>query len=153
MGLGRRRPRPRSTARPHLGTPPTPPVPPVLQVVLVGEGGALLEGLSSNFFVVQGGALRTAGEGVLLGSVRELVLRVARREGVPVLLSPPLLGELDAWEGALISSTSRLLLPVDEVEVAEAALPRRRAFARGGLAARLEELVLAEVAANCEPLL
>jgi hypothetical protein len=39
-------------------------------------GGGLLEGLTSNFFVVQGGAVVTAEEGVLSGTVRQLVLKV-----------------------------------------------------------------------------
>ena len=49
------------------------------EVILEGTRGELLEGLSSNFFVLQGGAVVTAEEGVLAGTVRELVLEV--REG------------------------------------------------------------------------
>lgn len=38
--------------------------------MLVGAGGALYEGLTSNFFAVVDGAIYTAGEGVLAGTVR-----------------------------------------------------------------------------------
>ncbi len=38
--------------------------------------GSLLEGLTSNFFALQQGVLLTAEEGVLSGTVRELVLQV-----------------------------------------------------------------------------
>lgn len=45
--------------------------------------------MSSNFFAVLGGAVHTAGEGVLEGTVRQVALDVAAREGIPVVLQPP----------------------------------------------------------------
>ncbi|KAL4458753.1 hypothetical protein ABPG75_013618 [Micractinium tetrahymenae] len=184
--------------------------PDVNEAVLVGAGGALYEGLTSNFFAVVDGTIYTAGEGVLAGTkghggrgrrpcqaasplpacltkdvppctamrgqVREVTLEVARREGLPVVLEPPRLADLPRWEGCFISSTSRLLLPVDEASVfpeeaegaaqgdnggdtdgsngsaGAAAGPATRCFARRGLVQRLEQLVLAEVAACSEPL-
>lgn len=196
-------------------------LPACVQVLLVGEGGALLEGLSSNFFAVARGAVHTAGEGILAGTVREVVLAVARREGIPggrlrcwgggrrwqwgsgkgcqglcvvrtaastphpnqprpdampggaVVLEPPRLADLEAWDGCFITSTSRLLLPVDEAGVfpeggsaasaaadadadgtgASRPLQRVRRFERGGLVQRLEALVLAELERRSEPLL
>ena len=54
--------------------------------------------------------------GVLEGTVRRLLLEVCEREGIPVVLKPPKLAEAASkWEGALISSTSRLMLPIDEL--------------------------------------
>jgi thiol oxidase len=108
--------------------------------------------MTSNFFAVLDGALHTAGEGVLLGSVRHVVLQVAAAQGVPVVLAPPPLARLDEWEAAMISSTSRLLLPVDELAAPEQNPPLVRSFARGGVAAALEAGVLAEVARRSEPL-
>ena len=52
-------------------------------MVLVDSCGGLYEGLSSNFFAVANGTIYTAGEGVLAGTVREVALQVARREGIP----------------------------------------------------------------------
>eukprot|EP00771_Trimastix_marina_P002227 gnl/Trimastix_PCT/3348.p1 GENE.gnl/Trimastix_PCT/3348~~gnl/Trimastix_PCT/3348.p1 ORF type:complete len:352 (-),score=102.09 gnl/Trimastix_PCT/3348:39-1094(-) len=79
---------------------------------------ALLEGLSSNLFVVyRGGTLRTAGEGVLLGSIRELTLRVAEELKIPVEFTPPDLAERDQWSEVLITSTSRLVMLADEVVI------------------------------------
>ncbi|MER0387601.1 aminotransferase class IV, partial [Vibrio vulnificus] len=63
------------------------------------------------------GTVYTAGTGVLAGTVREVILQVAAREGIPVVLEPPRLADLHRWEGCFISSTSRLLLPVDEASV------------------------------------
>ena len=88
------------------------------EIVLMEDAtGAVMEGLSSNFFAVVDGRLYTANEGVLLGSVREAVLRVAEKQGVVVVLQPPLLKDLNEWEAAFLSSTSRLLLPIDEISI------------------------------------
>ena len=94
---------------------------------------ALLEGLSSNFFAVYGGKVYTAAEGVLPGTVRDVVLSVCERHQIPVvlevrscclfgcwwvtdfpmILQAPVLSTLQDWEGAFISSTSRLVLPLN----------------------------------------
>lgn len=196
-------------------------------MLLADAGGSLFEGLSSNFFAVLGGTLYTAGEGILAGTVREVALQVARREGIPgeprhrpgaaaavaaaspaaapqlalppaarlaspppasapaaaVVLQPPRLSDLEQWEGCFITSTSRLLLPLAEVDVltdstasaasasassssssssqqsSEGSPPawefrpvQTRRFLPGGLVGRLEQLVLAELAACSEPL-
>eukprot|EP00887_Chlorella_sp_A99_P006550 scaffold3.g6550.t1 len=131
------------------------------EVLLSCDDGCVYEGLTSNFFAVVAGAVHTAGGGVLAGSVRKLILEVARREGLPVVLSPPRLSDLDAWEGCFLSSTSRLLLPIDELLLPAPGglldgppLPagRGRCFLRGGVVGRLEQRVLAEVQACSEPL-
>jgi thiol oxidase len=85
------------------------------EVLLVAPGGGLLEGTQTNFFAVQGGRVLTAGGAdVLGGSVRRLVLEVCAAEGIPVDASaPPLLRDARAWSGAFLTSTSRLVLPVD----------------------------------------
>jgi hypothetical protein len=48
----------------------------VNEVLLVDDRGAVEEGMSSNFFAVANGVVYTADEGVLKGTVRELVLQV-----------------------------------------------------------------------------
>jgi len=50
----------------------------VNELLLADADGTILEGLSSNFFVIMGGALHTAGEGILPGTVRDLALQVRR---------------------------------------------------------------------------
>jgi len=77
--------------------------------------GEVLEGLSSNFFAVVGGAVHTAPapEQVLGGTVRAAALAACAAEGVPVIGAAPRLR--DAWEGAFLTSTSRLVLPLDAV--------------------------------------
>jgi branched-subunit amino acid aminotransferase/4-amino-4-deoxychorismate lyase len=66
-----------------------------------------------------GWVLYTAGAGILEGTVRRLVLEVcASTPGMPrVELRAPRVQDLAAgrWAGAFITSTSRLVLPIDEV--------------------------------------
>jgi hypothetical protein len=50
-----------------------------VQVVLGTPDGDLLEGLSSNFFALHRGVVVTADEGVLSGTIREIVLEVGPR--------------------------------------------------------------------------
>lgn len=83
--------------------------------LLVAGDGAILEGLSSNFFAVIGGALRTEDARALPGITRSLVLDAAR--GVlPVVLSAPTLDELPRTEECFVTSASRGILPVIAID-------------------------------------
>ncbi len=83
--------------------------------LLVADDGALLEGLSSNFFAVSGGELRTEEERVLAGVTRSLVLEVAERL-LPVRRAAVSKGELPLVDEAFITSVSREVLPVVRVD-------------------------------------
>jgi branched-chain amino acid aminotransferase len=87
--------------------------------LLVGEDGALLEGLSSNFFAVAAGILHTEDERALAGITRALVLEAAR--GVLPLATTALrMDQLREASEAFITSASRGILPVvrvDEVRI------------------------------------
>lgn len=78
----------------------------------------VLEGLSSNFFVVyKDGTLRTAQDGVLNGYVRQLVLKSAKKFGIKVDSNPILMEDAKKgfWKEAFITSSSRLIFPVSRV--------------------------------------
>ena len=79
--------------------------------LMVGEDGAILEGLSSNFFAVIGGALHTEDSRVLPGVTRSLVLEIARGL-MPLGAGPARADALGAIEEAFITSVSREILPV-----------------------------------------
>jgi branched-chain amino acid aminotransferase len=83
--------------------------------LLVAEDGALLEGLSSNFFALLGGVLRTEGDRALPGITRSLLLEVA--EGVvPVAPRAVRVDELPSVSECFITSASRGVLPVVHVD-------------------------------------
>ncbi len=86
------------------------------EVLMVDGSGRILEGLSSNFFGVRDGTLITADEGVLPGLTRSLILDEAARAGIPVRLEAILLENMGALHEAFISSTSRAVLPVIEID-------------------------------------
>lgn len=85
--------------------------------LLLGDDGAILEGLSSNFFAVQGAILRTEEERALLGVTRSLVLEVAA--GVlPVERRAVTQADLGGVTEAFITSVSRGILPVVGIDAA-----------------------------------
>lgn len=84
------------------------------------SGGPVLEGTQTNVFaLLNDGRLYTAGEGILEGTVRRLVLEVCSKgdSSLPtvVLEAPRLTDVRSRWIGAFLSSTSRLVLPIDDV--------------------------------------
>lgn len=86
------------------------------EVVMVGEDGRLLEGLSSNFFGVQGGTIYTADEGVLSGITRQLVLEEIRQRGLPICYDGLPVDQISSLDEAFITSASRAVLPVVEID-------------------------------------
>jgi len=126
--------------------------------VLLSERGALFEGLQTNFFALTAdGALATAPDGaVLAGTVRALVLDVAAAAGVRVERAPPRLADARAWRGAFVCSTSRLVLPADEIawdEEGAAGAPGARVavkLPRDALVESIEALVRDAVDARSE---
>ncbi|KAJ2747730.1 hypothetical protein GGI20_000200 [Coemansia sp. BCRC 34301] len=106
-------------------------IPPINEVVLIehdSKGGPLrfYEGLSSNFFVTRRISTDRQPEylnfqlisapldSVLLGTVMKLVLLICERDGIGVRYAPEF-DALESWNGAFVSSTSRLVLPVSNV--------------------------------------
>src|SRR5262249_40292023 len=79
--------------------------------LLVGEEGALLEGLSSNFFAWHEGELRTEEERALDGVTRSIVLEVAM-SSVPVRREAVRLADLPRVAESFLTSASRGILPV-----------------------------------------
>lgn len=84
-------------------------------VLMVGEDGSILEGLSSNFFAFYRGSLYTAEEGVLPGITRTFILDEADQAGIAVQLKAPRLEWLPELDEAFISSASRAILPVTRI--------------------------------------
>jgi branched-chain amino acid aminotransferase len=83
--------------------------------LLVGEDGAVLEGLSSNFFAILDGTLRTEEERALVGVTRSLVLEVAERL-MPVDRRAVRRDDLPHVTEAFVTSVSREVLPVVRID-------------------------------------
>ena len=86
------------------------------EAIMIGEDGRVLEGLSSNFFAVRQGTIWTAEQGVLSGITRSFVLEVIREEGIPLWLEGLPQEELSGLDEAFITSASRAVLPVVEID-------------------------------------
>jgi branched-chain amino acid aminotransferase len=83
--------------------------------LLLDSEGRILEGVSSNFYAILDGELRTAGEGVLFGIAQQIVFTIApdvlslRKEAVHK-------GDILRLSEAFITSSSRGIVPVVEID-------------------------------------
>ena len=89
------------------------------EVVPYDPDGSAVEGLSSNFYVVDAqGALVTAPDSdVLKGSVRATMLEVAGELGMEIRMEAPSIHDVESWMGVFVSSTSRKALPAHQIDV------------------------------------
>jgi branched-subunit amino acid aminotransferase/4-amino-4-deoxychorismate lyase len=116
VGLHRDNPRAKDTrfiATADLAYRALPPG--VQEGLMLGEGGTILEGLSSNFFAITRGELRTEEERVLHGVTRALVLEIARPV-LPIVLIPVRIDQLAEVDECFITSVSREILPVVTID-------------------------------------
>jgi branched-subunit amino acid aminotransferase/4-amino-4-deoxychorismate lyase len=90
--------------------------PGINEAVMIGEEGHLLEGLSSNFFAVLDHEIWTAEQGVLSGITRSMVLDVASQEGLTMHLEGLPAEKLSLVDEVFITSASRAVLPVTEID-------------------------------------
>lgn len=85
------------------------------EALLAGSDGEILEGLSSNFYAVHEGTLRTAASGVLAGISRSIVLQLAP-DVLPLQLTPVSIDDLPALSEAFLTSSSRGLIPIVQID-------------------------------------
>jgi len=86
------------------------------EVIMIDEHNHILEGLTSNFYAVMDGIIYTAGEEVLHGITRQIVLEIAQRAGFQINLTSPGLNDMGRYSEAFITSSSRGVLPVSEID-------------------------------------
>jgi len=82
------------------------------------DGGNVVEGSSSNLFVVLDGEIVTheKGSGLLPGTVRDAVIGLAGEAGLAVHERAPLLADLDRASEIFLTSTTSSVLPVASVD-------------------------------------
>ncbi|HCI81356.1 MAG TPA: hypothetical protein DHW02_16885 [Ktedonobacter sp.] len=86
-----------------------------VDALFVNEQGHVLEGTRSNFFVFRGDTLVTPREGVLIGVTRNTVLELAHGR-FPIEERPILLTELPLVDEAFITSSSREITPIVQID-------------------------------------
>jgi len=89
----------------------------IFEALLV-KNETILEGMTSNFFYVLQDRLYTAQRGILLGVTRRTVLYLARGRGVEVKYQPLKRDQLSEVNEAFITSSSRGVVPVTQIDEA-----------------------------------
>jgi branched-chain amino acid aminotransferase len=85
--------------------------------ILYHHDNVIRECPRSNIFIITNeGHLATPAEGMLAGITRKNIIRVARKTGFPVSESNITLEELKNAAGAFICSTTKRILPVDQLD-------------------------------------
>jgi len=89
------------------------------EIVLQGfDSPNLYEGLSSNFGIIKNGMIYTSPKGTVLeGVTLDLILKCCDEANIPVKREFPNIEEISSWEGAFVSSSSRLLLQVTQIRM------------------------------------
>ncbi len=85
------------------------------EYLLTTPDGRILEGSGTNFYGIRDGVLQTAGEGVLEGITRRIVLEQAAALGITVSLEPVAVADIGLLDEAALSGSSRALLPVVQI--------------------------------------
>lgn len=91
-------------------------IPAAYEYLLLDEQELMLECSSSNFYAVRDGVIQTAGEGVLEGVTRRIVLDFIRQANLPLHLKAPALADVPLLEEAFLSSSSRGIMPVVRID-------------------------------------
>jgi branched-chain amino acid aminotransferase len=86
--------------------------PEAFEYLLLDDRDRLVEGSSSNFYAVREGAVWTAGQGMLEGTARRIVLHLIAALEVPLRLEAPARAAIDRFGEAFLSSSSRGILPI-----------------------------------------
>ncbi|MBN1681914.1 MAG: aminotransferase class IV family protein [Anaerolineae bacterium] len=83
----------------------------VYEAILTGSDGALLEGLSCNFYGILNGALTTADYGVLKGITRRAIFEIVTGT-LPVTLTPVYKHQIPQLTEAMLTSSGRGVVPI-----------------------------------------
>ena len=88
----------------------------IYEHLMLDEDGYILEGTTSNFYAVRDKVLWTAGQGVLEGVARRLVLEVAADLGLPLRFDPVHVDTISKLDEAALSSSSRAIIPIIQID-------------------------------------
>jgi branched-chain amino acid aminotransferase len=84
--------------------------------LLVDKEGCIREGFSSNFYAVKNQELWTAGEGILSGLSRLILMEAAALLKIPFNLGCIPIDEVASLEEAFLTSSTRAVLPIRQID-------------------------------------
>lgn len=90
------------------------------EVILMDDEERLYEGMASNFLAVSNSTVYCASlDHILLGTILKMVMDICKKNKIPLEWQFPKLDDArdGKWEGCFITSTSRLLLPVETMYI------------------------------------
>ncbi len=86
-----------------------------VESIYVNENGHMLEGTTSNLFVVKDSTVMTPGEGILPGITRDVVLRLVQGK-FSTQLGPLLRAALPDFTEAFLTSSNKEVVPVTHID-------------------------------------
>ena len=89
--------------------------PDIYECLMLDRAGYILEGTTSNFYAVKNSVLWTAGDGMLEGIARKIVLQMAEEAAIPVRLEAVRVDDIDSLDECALSSSSRAIIPIISV--------------------------------------
>eukprot|EP00005_Dracoamoeba_jomungandri_P001802 CAMPEP_0174256612 /NCGR_PEP_ID=MMETSP0439-20130205/5838_1 /TAXON_ID=0 /ORGANISM="Stereomyxa ramosa, Strain Chinc5" /LENGTH=249 /DNA_ID=CAMNT_0015339313 /DNA_START=306 /DNA_END=1055 /DNA_ORIENTATION=- len=88
------------------------------EVIMATPNGDILEGMSSNVFVLKDNIIFTAPDNlVLAGTMRKSIITSANNNDMHVCFESPNLSTIDNWDAIAISSTSRMLQGISKLRI------------------------------------
>jgi len=84
------------------------------EILLQTDDEKITEGTQSNLFVVdaEGTVVTAPSEAVLEGTIRKIVVELCALHNIPLKFELPDLKQVSTWQGAFLTSTSRIVLPI-----------------------------------------
>jgi len=124
--------------------------PGINEVILQDTQGRLYEGIQSNFFIVKKDTVYCAPlDTTLAGTIQIAVLNVCKKNNIPVIFQHPNKFETNMWDGAFLTSTRRLVLPINSIGMPEDSnSPVHQIDPNNKLVKNLQQLLLEELREN-----
>lgn len=91
--------------------------PGIYDTILLGPDGEMLEGLAANFYIIKDGVLYTAPADTVLPGISRLIVLEISRQVLPYVIKAPNIAERDTFQEAFITSASRGIVPVVEIDL------------------------------------
>ncbi|MDO9511478.1 MAG: aminotransferase class IV [Bacteroidales bacterium] len=89
----------------------------VYEVILVNKQRQITEGSRSNIFFVKNNSLYTAPESMVLNGIsRQIIIKLARLNGIPVNEESVLFDNIHKFDSAFLTGTSPKILPIKRLE-------------------------------------